>query len=290
MTLPADHGPDNLWYRFIVTDGTDTDYYADNTTALDGGLGAATDEPIDTSWALMVAEQGFTAPSWAKDAVIYQIFPDRFRNGRSNNDAADRRRPLRRPGAPPRLGHRSPRASAATTPTAPPTARGASTRPRPPTSPTKEQPRGRDYFGGDLMGVRQQLDYLEALGVNTIYFNPIFDAGSNHGYDTQDYTRIDPYFGTQKDWENLVKQAQRPGDPHRPRRRVQPHVVGQPAVRPLRALPDASGRASPRARRTARGSASASAGRQRAVRLRAVHAGRHGHVPTTAGSASTPSR
>ena len=44
-------------------------------------------------------------------------------------------------------------------------------------SPTKEQPRGRDYFGGDLKGVDQQLDYLKALGVNTIYFNPIFDAG-----------------------------------------------------------------------------------------------------------------
>ena len=47
----------------------------------------------------------------------------------------------------------------------------------------------------------------ESLGVNTLYFNPIFDAGSNHGYDTQDYYKIDPYFGTQKDWENLVKHA-----------------------------------------------------------------------------------
>ena len=73
--------PDNLWYRFIVTDGTDTDYYADDTAALDGGLGAPTDDPVDNSWALMVYEPGFTAPAWAKNAVIYQIFPDRFRNG-----------------------------------------------------------------------------------------------------------------------------------------------------------------------------------------------------------------
>ena len=79
-------GPDNLWYRFIVTDGTDTDYYADNTAALDGGLGAPTDEAVDTSYALMVYEPGFSAPEWAKNAVIYQIFPDRFRNGRSDND------------------------------------------------------------------------------------------------------------------------------------------------------------------------------------------------------------
>ena len=61
------------------------------------------------------------------------------------------------------------------------------------------------------MGVTQQLNYLQALGVTTVYFNPIFDAGSNHSYDTQDYTRIDPYFGTQKDWQNLVKQAGRRG-------------------------------------------------------------------------------
>ena len=47
--------------------------------------------------------------------------------------------------------------------------------------------------------------------MNTLYFNPIFDAGSNHGYDTQDYYKIDPYFGTQKDWENLVKHANQRG-------------------------------------------------------------------------------
>jgi glycosidase len=78
-------------------------------------------------------------------------------------------------------------------------------------SPEKEGPRGRDYFGGDLRGVDQYLDYLQSLGVNTIYFNPIFDAGSNHSYDTQDYYSIDPYFGTQKDWQNLVKHADQRG-------------------------------------------------------------------------------
>ena len=205
-TLPADFGADNLWYRFVVTDGTDTDYYADDTAALDGGLGAATDEQVDRSWALMVHEQGFTAPAWAKDAVIYQIFPDRFRNGRKDNDpkTGDVRYddPVIRLGwgVNPE-GYCRNYADAATacpwrfddTP--------------PADSPTKEQPRGRDYFGGDLKGVDQQLDYLKALGVNTIYFNPIFDAGSNHSYDTQDYTKVDPYFGTQKDFDNLVKHA-----------------------------------------------------------------------------------
>jgi hypothetical protein len=53
--------PDNLWYRFIVTDGTDTDYYADDTAALDGGLGSASDDAVDRSWALMLHVPGFTA-------------------------------------------------------------------------------------------------------------------------------------------------------------------------------------------------------------------------------------
>jgi hypothetical protein len=88
ITLPAEiaNEPDNLWYRFIVIDGTDTDYYADNTLALDGGLGQASDDLVDQSWALMQSVPGFEAPGWAKHAVIYQIFPDRFRNGRTNND------------------------------------------------------------------------------------------------------------------------------------------------------------------------------------------------------------
>lgn len=198
--------PDNWWYRFIVTDGTDTDYYADNTTALDGGLGAPSDDPIDTSWALMHFVPGFTAPSWAKDAVIYQIFPDRFRNGRKDNDphTGDIRYddPVLKLdwGVKPEGFCRNYADGNTNCPwrfdTTPPG-----------DSPTKEQPRGRDYYGGDLKGVDQQLDYLATLGVNTIYFNPIFDAGSNHSYDTQDYKKVDPYFGTQKDFDNLVKHA-----------------------------------------------------------------------------------
>ena len=84
-TLP-NSATNNLWYRFIVADGTKTVYYADNTPALDGGLGSPSDNPIDNSYALMIYSPTFTAPGWASNAVIYQIFPDRFRNGRANND------------------------------------------------------------------------------------------------------------------------------------------------------------------------------------------------------------
>ena len=212
VTIPpaiADQ-PDNLWYRFLVSDGADNDYYADDTPALDGGLGAPTDEAVDQSWALMQFVPGFTAPAWAKDAVIYQIFPDRFRNGRHDNDP--RTGDVRYDDPVLRLGWgvnpegycRNYEDGATNCPwrfdTTPPA-----------DSPTKEQPRGRDYMGGDLKGVDQKLDYLADLGVTAIYFNPVFDAGSNHSYDTQDYKRIDPAFGTQKDWDNLIKHASKEG-------------------------------------------------------------------------------
>ena len=123
-------------------------------------------------------------------------------------------------------------------------------------SPTKEQPRGRDYFGGDLKGVDQQLDYLAALGVNAIYFNPIFDAGSNHSYDTQDYREVDPAFGTQKDLENLVKHADTLGI-----RIILDGVFNhmssrQPVLRSLPPLPDGRGVRVDDARRIATGSCS----------------------------------
>lgn len=209
VTLPNAQ-PDNLWYRFIVTDGTDTDYYADNTLALDGGLGTASDDVVDNSYALMVYDPTFSAPSWAKNAVIYQIFPDRFRNGRADNDpktgAVRYDDPvLKLPWGTLPEGYCRNYADANLncpwrfddTP--------------PPWSPTIEAPRGRDYMGGDLKGVDQKLGYLQSLGVNTIYFNPVFNSASNHGYDTQDYFKIDPFFGTQKDWDNLVKHADQLG-------------------------------------------------------------------------------
>jgi glycosidase len=202
--------PDNLWYRFIIADGTKTVYYADNTAALDGGLGSPSDTVIDNSYALMFYDPNFKAPAWAHNAVIYQIFPDRFRNGWANNDpkTGDVRYDdpvLKLPWSTLPEGFCRNYADGDT---------NCPWRfdPNPPSSsPTKEQPRGRDYMGGDLKGVDQQLGYLQSLGVTTIYFNPVFDSGSNHGYDTQNYYKIDPYFGTQQDWDNLVKHAQQRG-------------------------------------------------------------------------------
>jgi glycosidase/fibronectin type 3 domain-containing protein len=218
----------NVWYRFIVADGSDTDYYADDTAALDGGLGAVTDDAVDRSYALTVYEPGFTAPAWARSAFVYQLFPDRFRDGNfGNNPVPGRGNPARLakdpryayPGGDPGGSGAVPawdqvvqmrwnelpegycrNYSAGDCPQrfAQPAA-------------SREGPRGRDYFGGDLQGVTEKLDYLRDLGVTALYLNPIFDGGSNHGYDTQDYTRIDPYFGNLDHWERLRREASERG-------------------------------------------------------------------------------
>jgi glycosidase len=219
-TLP-NASPDNFWYRFIVSDGADVDHYADDTPALDGGLGAPTDDSVDQSWALMAYQPGFSAPAWARSAFIYQIFPDRFNNGIPGNDPVPGASDKKRLSKDPRYGY----------PTAEPssdpawdqivqmqwnelpegycrnyTAGDCPQRFAQPAA-DREGPRGRDYFGGDLQGVTRKLDYLQSLGVTAIYFNPIFDAASNHGYDTQDYTQIDRYFGTLDQWQTLRQEA-----------------------------------------------------------------------------------
>lgn len=201
----------NLYYRFIVTDGTATAYYADDNFS-DGGWGAATPNMIDYSYAINVVDPNFAVIDWMQNAIVYQIFPDRFRNGDKTNDpqTGDVRYDdpvISLPWATFPEGYC--RQYAGANPTTCPWRFGAPSWAVPPTAtvPLPETPRGRDYMGGDLRGVIEKLDYLQALGVNVLYFNPIFDAGSNHGYDTQDYFKIDPYFGTEQDWNDLVAAA-----------------------------------------------------------------------------------
>lgn len=62
-----------------------------------------------------------------------------------------------------------------------------------------------DFFGGNLEGIRQKIPYLKDLGVTAIYLNPIFQASSNHRYDTRDFIKIDPMLGTEEGFKNLIK-------------------------------------------------------------------------------------
>lgn len=110
---------------------------------------------------------GFSVPEWSKGAVMYQIFTDRFCNGDPDNDVKDGEyyyinRPVKK------------------------------------VLNWYRNPEGFDvanFYGGDLAGVMQKLDYLQDLGVEVLYFNPLFVSASNHKYDTQDYDYVDPHFG-----------------------------------------------------------------------------------------------
>ena len=108
----------------------------------------------------------FEVPKWAKGALMYQIFVDRFYNGDKSNDVVDNEYCY--------LGTRA-RAKAWDEPV--------------------EENDICSFYGGDLQGVIEKLDYLEGLGVEAIYFNPLFVSPSSHKYDIQDYDAIDPHFG-----------------------------------------------------------------------------------------------
>ncbi|MDB5908080.1 MAG: Amylopullulanase [Massilia sp.] len=139
-----------------------------------------------------VFDASYQVPSWAKDTVYYYIFPERFRNGDRSNDPKPGRdlyqdKPIEfhtnwldqpyRPGS----GDGS------------------------------DAYANNDFFGGDIAGIIEKLDYIAALGANTLYITPMFRAASNHKYDTADYRHIDPAFGSDEDFSRLTAAAARRG-------------------------------------------------------------------------------
>lgn len=186
-------------YYFAISNGSSVKIYADD----DGyyGEGTVTDLTNIKAYDLVVYQSGFETPDWMKNAVIYQIFPDRFFDGDecNNNDQT--------------------------------TARGAVdyeyitdwyTLPENPDQElllTKEEYMAtgahwgdgewnNEIYGGDLRGIMEKIDYLKALGVNVIYLNPVFSSISSHRYDACDYTKIDPILGDLGDFTELVKVAE----------------------------------------------------------------------------------
>ncbi len=111
---------------------------------------------------------GFKTPQWAKGAVMYQIFVDRFFNGDPTNDVENREYFY--------IGDAS--AKVEDWNKYPASHMGI-----------------REFYGGDLQGVIDKLDYLQELGVDVLYLNPIFVSPSNHKYDIQDYDYVDPHYG-----------------------------------------------------------------------------------------------
>jgi glycosidase len=176
LTYRTPAKPSLVSYAFRVVTAKGVRWYGDDNSASDvskGGTGRTTRAHGD-SFQLTVYDRDFTTPAWLQGATVYEIFPDRFRNGDPSNDPC-------RPACPVFYGN--------TPATLHPTWNEA-----------VEDSRAtgvfnRDFFGGDLQGVTEKLDYLKSLGVDAIWLTPIFMARSNHRYDTDDYMHVDPALG-----------------------------------------------------------------------------------------------
>jgi alpha-glucosidase len=143
-------------YYFKVVSGFEVCFY-DKTGAVDNRTG----------WYDFVVTPGFKTPDWAKGAVMYQIYTDRFYNGDKSNDVETREYSY--------IGDYSVKVE--------------DWYKYPATMGVRE------FYGGDIQGIWDKLDYLEKLGVEVIYLNPIFVSPSNHKYDIQDYDYVDPHIG-----------------------------------------------------------------------------------------------
>ena len=143
-------------YCFEIQDGDELCYYNK----------CGTSKEIVAFYEFVIVP-GFSTPDWAKGAVMYQIFTDRFYNGDKTNDVESREYFY--------IGDYS----------------------RKVTDWNKypDKMGVREFYGGDLQGVIDKLDYLQDLGVEVLYFNPLFVSPSNHKYDIQDYDYIDPHYG-----------------------------------------------------------------------------------------------
>ncbi len=149
----------NTAYRFLIF--TDEGAYWYNAA----GLHEHT--PTDAADFRILAS--YRAPEWVRQAVFYQIMPDRFADGDPSNSV--------REGEYEFLGVKSSQRKWGETPTA------------------HGMEAMLEFFGGDLPGITQRLDYLDDLGVTALYLNPIFSAYSNHRYDVTDYENVDPHLG-----------------------------------------------------------------------------------------------
>jgi len=152
------------------------------------------------------AEQSATefVPQWAKSAVWYQIFPERFRNGDPSNDPRVADIAGADPMEPPKQWRLHPWGSDWYRLQDYEIANG---------EPELWKHMQRRRYGGDLQGILDKLDYLQDLGINAIYLNPVFDAPSNHKYDGASYHHIDPNFGPDPKGDRALMATENPGDP-----------------------------------------------------------------------------
>ncbi|WP_347548439.1 alpha amylase N-terminal ig-like domain-containing protein [Pseudalkalibacillus hwajinpoensis] len=176
-------------YKFIVRDGSAKAEYGEDTKQ--GALGKAIDANAEL-YQLTVFDPGYETPDWMKEAVVYQIFPDRFNNGNPDNDDAKVNARGNEPIEHQNWGE------------LPDNPRLADS-----TGYEGDEIWSNDFFGGDLKGIQEKLDYIQSLGVNTLYLNPIAEAASNHKYDAADWKSIDPMFGTPEEFKAFTDELEK---------------------------------------------------------------------------------
>lgn len=164
--------PDLYFYYFRIT--------TENESFRLYKQGSDTNMEAGDLWQLSVAAEDYPVPEYAKGAVMYQIFPDRF-FAAGKCDCTDKLQPY--------WVHES-------------------TGEKPVWQPDEAgEILNNDFFGGNLRGITEKLPYLRELGVEILYLNPVFMAWSSHRYDTYDYQRIDPMLGTEADFTAFCEAA-----------------------------------------------------------------------------------
>jgi alpha-glucosidase len=172
IEMESEEGPACRWWQARLRLTMPTVNYRFLIFSKDGawwynGTGLHRHTPTDAEDFRLLAD--YAAPTWVNASVFYQIFPDRFADGDPSNNVRDGEYSyLGIPVRARRWGE-------------PPT----------PSGPEAMV----EFYGGDLIGIEQHLDYLVDLGVNALYLNPIFTAPSNHRYDVVDYNNVDPHLG-----------------------------------------------------------------------------------------------
>ncbi|KGX91555.1 alpha-amylase [Pontibacillus halophilus JSM 076056 = DSM 19796] len=180
ITMPEE--PQLVWYYFEVLTENKRFYYG-RIHMEESGEGRVYDE-VPPSWQITVYDQTYETPNWWKHATMYQIFPDRFyAEGEIELEKAPKTSLVHAHWENDPYYIRNER---------------------------NEVVRW-DFFGGNLQGIISKLDYLQSLGVTVLYLNPIFEAESNHRYDTGDYHRIDNLLGSKEDFEELIRMASKRG-------------------------------------------------------------------------------
>ena len=168
-------GSSDLQYWFQLNDGSATAWY--------NAAGVSSTEPASTNSDNFYIDPGFTTPSWMKNGVGYQIFPDRFYDGNTSNDIYTDEYSY--------AGCETEQHSWSSGYTS--------------VAANVSGCNSEVFFGGDLVGIQDKLSYIkQTLGANIIYINPVFESPTNHKYDTANYYQVSPAFGTNTDLENLI--------------------------------------------------------------------------------------